>query len=149
MNRADTARLLTLVSGFDNREVTDAAVLAWYSALQDVPYNDAQRYVVEHFTTAATRHDYLQVGHVLDRWESANRRRPDQIEADVRSAKSRGILDPSWPKSDPLPPDVAHELARRRLGEVDTINRINAQSFGLPDKPTNLGQIGRTIPEHD
>lgn len=49
MNRADTARLLTLAASFDARTIGDADVLAWQAALDGLDYARCQAAVVKHY----------------------------------------------------------------------------------------------------
>lgn len=114
MNLTETSKLLTVASGFDRREVTEVTVAAWQLALADVPYEACVQAVTRHFTDPATRHAYLEVGHVLDRLEAGQRTRLHEVLADVRSAKARRLIDAGWPRDRPLPADVAARLASVR-----------------------------------
>lgn len=124
MNVAEAAKLLTIASGFDNRVVDELKAAAWSAALDDVSFAEGQNAVIAHFKDSGTRHDYLTVGHVLDRVESAKRLSRAAIEADVRSAKARGLIDRSWPDRGALPDDVRDALARARLSESVEIREL-------------------------
>lgn len=49
MNRAETARLLTMCAAYDNRTPSEAAVIAWHEALADLAFEDAKTAVVDHY----------------------------------------------------------------------------------------------------
>ena len=117
MNTVEAAKLLTIVSGIDRRVVDELTARAWASLLVSVSFEDAQAAVLAHYADPVTRHDYLTVGHVLDRVEAAQRLSRSAVEADVRSAKARGLIDSSWPVREPLPGSVVEQLAAARQAD--------------------------------
>lgn len=62
MNADEVTALLRRVNGYDNREVTPQATLAWAETLAKVPYDIACHAVREHFSTSD---EYLTPGIVL------------------------------------------------------------------------------------
>ena len=124
MNAAEAARLLTVASGFDNRIVDELKATAWARALSDVSYAEGEAAVIAHFKDAATRNEYLTVGRLLDRVEADKRLLSRQVEADVRAAKARGLVEWSWPERELLPESVRLELARLR--ERDAFESVKA-----------------------
>lgn len=114
MNKLEMGKVLTVAAGFDLRRVDDLTVTAWMEVLGGYDYETVRQAVVDHHRDPVTRHDYLTVGHVLDRVERAVRARSADVEADVRSAKARGLVDRSWPRAEPLPVDVAEKLRAAR-----------------------------------
>lgn len=125
MNDLEAAKLLTIAAGFDRRQVTEMTARAWAAALSDQSYVDCERAVIDHYRDADTRHDYLSVGHVLDRVERAQRATRKQIEDDVRSAKARGLIGRDWPKSERLPADVAQKLAEARAEDAAVSKQLS------------------------
>lgn len=124
MNRTDAAKLLTVAAGFDRRQVTEVTATAWAAALHGYNYRECETAIIEHHRDPATRGQYLTVGHVLDRVEHDNRAKRSDVEADVRSAKARGLIEQSWPKREPLPGDVAALLAAARERDRQTATRF-------------------------
>jgi len=124
MNTSDAAKLLTVAAGFDRRQVTDITATAWAAALDGYTYPECERAIIDHHRDPETRGQYLTVGHVLDRVEADTRARKGDVEADVRSAKARGLIDESWPRREPLPADVAARLSFMRDQE-----RLEARKF--------------------
>lgn len=123
MNRVDAAKLLTVAAGFDRRQVTEVTATAWAAALTGYQYGECEAAIIAHHRDPATRAAYLTVGHVLDRVEAANRAKTADVEADVRSAKARGLVDRDWPRRDPLPPAIAAKLAASREADRQTAVR--------------------------
>lgn len=117
MNAAEAAQLLTVASGIDRRKVDELTAMTWASILADYPYVQAEAAVFAHFRDPDTRHEYLKVAHVLDRLESTDRRRTNQVADDVRSAKTRGLITKDWHPRQPLPLEVAAQLRDLREQE--------------------------------
>jgi hypothetical protein len=46
----ETGKLLGICAAFDNRNVDDAAVFAWYSAIKDLPYSECESAVIAHYS---------------------------------------------------------------------------------------------------
>jgi len=128
VNKTETAKLLTIASGFDRRQVDELTAGAWASALTAYTFEQAQAAVVQHFRDPATRHEYLSIAHVLDRLERDTRARKADVEADVRSAKARGLIEPTYPANEPLPEDVRVLLfaARERDRETARVHDLEA-----------------------
>lgn len=114
MNKTDAAKVLAVASGFDRRQVDELTATAWAAALDGYTYAECEKAVIAHHRDPLTRTSYLTVGHVLDRVEAGRRMRTADVEADVRSAKARGILGPDWPARKPLTEEDAARLARAR-----------------------------------
>lgn len=131
MNRTDAAKLLTVAAGFDRRQVTEVTATAWAAALHGYDYSECEKAIIAHHRDPATRGQYLTVGHVLDRVESWGRNRTGDIEADVRSAKARGMVSSDWPDRDPLPESVAERLAAARMRERQEAERYSAITDGV------------------
>ena len=143
MNKQEIGMLLTLAAGFDNRKVDNVSVSAWelIPEIAAASYEDAKTAVIEHHR-GPRRHEYLSVGHMVDALQVAERNSDYEIEADVRSAKARGLIESSWPNRQPLPADVKHGLQSMR--ELD---RRNAAAFSeldvLEGRPVDVGDVGR------
>lgn len=114
MNKTDAAKVLAVASGFDRRQVDELTATAWAAALDGYTYSECEKAVIAHHRDPLTRTSYLTVAHVLDRVEAGRRMRTADVEADVRSAKARGILGADWPARKPLTEEDAARLARAR-----------------------------------
>ena len=114
MNTTEAAKLLTVAAGFDRRTVTEVTATAWAAALDGYGYHECEQAIIAHHRDPGTRGQYLTVGHVLDRVEKQARALTADVEADVRSAKARGIIPADWPARDPLTPAAAASLAMAR-----------------------------------
>lgn len=125
MNLTDTAKLLAVASGFDNRNPDKVAVTAWQAVLSEYTLEECLEAVMGHYRDSTTRHSYLTIAHILDRVEKITRSR-EQVAADVRSAKARGLLDAKWSAGAELPPDVAQKLADARRGENALVEGVLA-----------------------
>lgn len=144
MNKVEIAQILAIAGAFDNRNVQPATVEAWalIPAIQHMDHRDALDAVIAH-QTGEKKGEYLTVGHVVD--YVAKTTRSVDIEADVRSAKARGLIDKSWPKNNPLPPDVANKLRDLRQAErVAAVHELTvdaAVDYGLvlKDEPVVVG----------
>lgn len=99
MRTSEARTLLDAVSGFDGRQVNDAAVTSWHSILGRYPLEDALRAVREHYATNETR---VMPAHI--------RTRCIQL-ADLRAASERRALPPAAPP-------VLTEVGRRARAEV-------------------------------
>ena len=56
MNTQETAALLTMCSGYDNREASELQLRAWAEALADVELSEAQAAVKKHYTQDLNPH---------------------------------------------------------------------------------------------
>lgn len=126
MNKIEMATALTIAGGFDNRRVDDITVAAWMEVLGGYDLATVKQAILEHHRDPATRHAYLTVGHVLDRVERIKRLRSLDVEADVRSAKARGLVSKDWPDRDQLPADVM-----QRLVEAREADRVQAARYEI------------------
>lgn len=114
MNKLEAAQLLTIASGFDRFIVADEiTTTAWTLALATVPFTVGQQAVVDHYTGKNGRRS-ISVRDILDAVEARGRTRQHQIDADVRSAKARGLVSRDWPMHQQLPTGVAAALAEAR-----------------------------------
>lgn len=114
MRTTEAAKLLTVAAGFDRRQVTEVTATAWSAALTGYGYAECEAAVIAHHRDPATRGQYLEVRHILDRVEAHHRARTADVETDVRAAKARGLIAPSHPPREPLPTEVALLLQRAR-----------------------------------
>jgi hypothetical protein len=120
MNKVEVGQLLTIASGFDRFVTVDRVTTeAWFLALGDVDYGEAQAVVLAHFTGPRAKETF-SVRHVLEGVRDASRSTPEAIEADVRSAKARGLLEPTYPPREPLPADVKVLLFQARERDRET-----------------------------
>ena len=102
MNRADTARLLTMIAACDRRTIGDADVAAWHAILGDVSFDDASIVVREHYGSETA---WMMPAHIVD---GVRRIRSDRLAG----------LDALLPDADP--DDVAGWLAayRQQIADV-------------------------------
>lgn len=57
MNREETRRLLGLISAFDQRTVNDASIDAWWTIMEEVPFDkDTEKAVTTFFSTPQERY---------------------------------------------------------------------------------------------
>lgn len=118
MELAEVGKLLAVAAAYDNRQLREETAVAWKAALDlQVPELDpmlAQQIVVWWFSE--DRGEYFQVGHLIAEAKRRLRLLPEQIEADVRVAKARGLIG-EWPDKKRLPADVAQRLAELRANQ--------------------------------
>lgn len=50
MTPEESGKLLGICAAFDNRNVDDSAVFAWYSAIKDLPYSECESAVIAHYS---------------------------------------------------------------------------------------------------
>jgi hypothetical protein len=132
MNKVEVGQLLAIASGFDRFVTVDRVTTeAWFLALKDVPYPLAQQAAVAHYTGPHGTKP-LTVRDVLAAVEVDTRMTDDAIEADVRSAKARGLIGRDWPKREPLPGDVAARLSLARQRDVE-----EARTYAPAELETN------------
>jgi hypothetical protein len=74
MNRYEAGLLLALCSAFDARTVGDADVKAWADVLADIPFDDAQDAVKDHY---ARETEFIKPAHVI---AGVKRIRRDRVE---------------------------------------------------------------------
>lgn len=146
MNKREIAQLLTIASGFDRRDVDDVTIEAWALVPEFIAadYNAAVAAVVAH-QTGPKRAEYLTIGHIVDALRVDGRSTLAAVEADVRSAKARGLVDASWPARNQLPADVRDALTTLRDGERRQADAWLALD-GLPNNPIDVASIGKGVP---
>lgn len=156
MTPLDAANLLKLLSATDGRASSKETATAWAFALDDISYADALQALRAH-QRGEHRHEFFSHNHIRDFIEGrdrsdrrARRLDPDQVEADVRSAKLRGLLPADWPRGQALTPEVTERLAAARTAEVARIEAFNAAAYGvqgeLPTGGQPFGEVGRSMP---
>jgi len=82
MDLDETAKLLTVIAAYDNRNVTRETVVVWQQALGHLSLNVAQQAVVLHFKEST---EYLKPGHV----HSGSKRVQDAHDRAVRIETQR------------------------------------------------------------
>lgn len=126
MDKKDTAALLAMAGAFDRFiRIDDLMVAGWQLALGDVPVDAAKQAVLEHYT-GDTAHRPITPADILMSVKRAARMVPSMIEADVRSAKARGLVSKDWPDRDQLPADVM-----QRLVEAREADRVRAARYEI------------------
>lgn len=143
MKKSELTELLRFMSTLDNRIVDEDRVEGWFVLLHDVDKSEAAQVVVDHYKT--TR-DYLTPLDILDGIKRLNRRMPKQIEADVRSARARGLIGRDWPETDPLPADVMARLTAARSSDRDTSERLSLAQEGEKTIAELVERTGRRLP---
>lgn len=114
MNKLEAAQLLTIASGFDRFIVADeVTTTSWALALAKVPLNVAWAAVVTHYSGKDGRRS-VTVADILDAATTGRRTAQHMVDADVRSAKARGLISREWPMHQQLPDEVATALAAAR-----------------------------------
>jgi hypothetical protein len=143
MNKLEVGKMLTVASGLADFIVADeVTVTAWQWLLADVALEDAMNAMQAHFTGPQAREKF-SVAHVLDFVKSSGRQSVAAIEADVRSAKNRGLVEKSWPNGLPLTPLVQARLASIRLAELAEIPEYSRLSAEVP---AWVGTVGKATP---
>lgn len=114
MDKKDTAALLAMAGAFDRFiRVDELMVAGWQLALGDVSVDAAKHAVLEHYT-GEKAHRPITPADILASVKRAARLVPSMVEADVRSAKARGLVSKDWPDRQQLAPDVMERLAAAR-----------------------------------
>jgi hypothetical protein len=115
MNKTQVAQMLTIASGFDRRQVDELTVTAWHRVpdVAAADYDTAVAVVVAHQTSPQAA-EYFSVRHLVAGLRRVRRTSDVDVEADVRSAKARGIVPQDWPKRQPLTPEAFAALAKAR-----------------------------------
>lgn len=146
MKHSEIAELLTVASGFDRRDVDDVTIRSWalVPELIAAHYDDALAVVIAH-QTGPKRGEYLTIGHIVDGLRVDGRSTLAGVEADVRSAKARGLVEASWPARQQLSPDVRDALTTLRDRERRAADAWLALD-GLPNNPIDVASIGKEVP---
>ncbi|WP_104128026.1 hypothetical protein [Cryobacterium sp. Y57] len=144
MNKTQVAQILTIASGFDRFIVVDRVTTeAWFMALEQVNYDEAMAATVGHFTGPIAK-EVFSVRHILNTVADGGRNSASAIEADVRSAKARGLIEKSWPSRNLLPPDIRDALfTLREFERRQATDRLALdQGDGVP---ADVGTVGRML----
>lgn len=110
MNTREVQKLLAIAASFDNRNLGDAALLAWMQAAQEArwTYAEAERAIIRHYANTTA---FIQPGHITE-----------LIRADRRDAMSRRRALPGKPPA-----------SREHINEV---RRWLAEQLGWPSPDT-------------
>jgi len=146
MNKAEVGVLLLLASGLDRFvQVDQVTTDAWYKVLSShtVTYAQAEQACIDHYTGPDGSRPFT-VAHVIAAVAASDRTAQNAIEADVRSAKARGLIEKSWPERVLLPESIRNALftlrdAERRAAET------RFEFDQLPENPIDTGDIGREV----
>jgi hypothetical protein len=146
MKQSEVGKLLTIASGFDRRDVDPITIESWSRVPEiiNADFEEAAAAVVAH-QTGPHAGEYLTVNHIVSALAAGERRAQYQVEADVRSAKARGMIGADYPPRQPLPHDVRHALATIRERENRQAQTL-AVDFLEPATPVELGQVGKEVP---
>lgn len=129
MNKIEAAELLAVAGAFDRFiRVDDITATAWAYALADVPADLGKRAVLAHYT-GPDAHKQLMPADIIKAVEREARLTKPQVEADVRSAKARGLIGSEWPGGKVLPEEVRVRLAAAREGDRQVMLEL-----GAPDR---------------
>ena len=144
MNKTQVGQILTIASGFDRFITVDRVTTeAWFLVLGAIDYDEAQAAVIGHFTGPIAK-EVFSVRHILNAVADGGRNTRAAIEADVRSAKARGLISKGWPDRQALPDEVKdglltlRDLERRAAAVRDELE----QGGGLP---ADVGAVGRVL----
>ncbi|TFC92065.1 MULTISPECIES: hypothetical protein [Cryobacterium] len=142
MNIVQVGQILTIASGFDRFITVDRVTTsAWHLVLEQVDFEEAKAATLAHFVGPLAKETF-SVRHILASVADSGRNTAAAIEADVRSAKARGLIEKSWPARERLP-----ERAREALFNLREIERrAAAERFALdqgPGSPVDVGTVGR------
>lgn len=116
MTKAEVGKLLLFASGLDRFvQVDQVTVDAWFRVLSgmDATYDVAERACIAHYTGTDAGRPF-SVAHVTAAVAESNRSAQVLVEADVRSAKARGLVSRDWPARELLPLEVRNQLALAR-----------------------------------
>lgn len=126
MNKVEIAKLLTIASGFDRRQVDQVTVESWWlvEAIREADYEDAVAAVVSHFSTQPK--EYLTVAHVVAATQVSSRQTKELIAADVRSARARGLIEHNHPETEPVSDEIRARLAAIRDHDRQVARELEA-----------------------
>jgi hypothetical protein len=144
MNKTQVGQILTIASGFDRFITVDRVTTeAWFLVLGAIDYDEAQAAVVGHFTGPIAK-EVFSVRHILNTVADGGRNTRAAIEADVRSAKARGLISKGWPDRQALPDEVKdglltlRDLERRAAAVRDELEQGGGS-------PADVGAVGRVL----
>lgn len=136
MNKLEVGQVLTIASGFDRFIAVDRVTTeAWFLALSGIDFEEAKAATVAHFVGPIAKETF-GVRHILNAVADSGRNTAAAIEADVRSAKARGLIEKSWPARDLLPDDVRdalftlRDLERRTAANMLELDQVD----GVPSR---------------
>lgn len=117
MELKEVGMVLARISNFDNRKLDPSVARDWKIMLDRELHGRgtvevAMEIVLDHFALPAP--PYFTVGLLVEGLRQRFRLTPRDIPVDVRVAKTRGLIDKSWPRDMPVPPEVAVALERFR-----------------------------------
>ena len=87
MNAAEAGKLLAFAALYDNRKASDPDVMAWFKAIGDLPYADAELAVAAHYGESTER---IMPGHVRTRVKAM---RADRLARTPLPAPSGDVAD--------------------------------------------------------
>jgi len=144
VNKTQVGQILTIASGFDRFITVDRVTTeAWFLVLGAIDYDEAQAAVIGHFTGPIAK-EVFSVRHILNAVADGGRNTRAAIEADVRSAKARGLISKGWPDRQALPDDVKdglltlRDLERRAAAVRDELEQGGGS-------PADVGAVGRVL----
>jgi hypothetical protein len=135
MSKAEIGKLLLLASGLDRFvQVDTVTVDAWWRVLSehDGTYEMAESACIAHYTGPDAGRPF-SVAHVVAVVASGNRSAQASIEADVRSAKARGMVSRDWPERELLPAEIRAQLAVARDESRATAQALPIEAGGSWD----------------
>lgn len=141
MNKTEIAKLLTVASGFDRRQVDTVTVEAWalVPGIRDADYEDALAALISHVTGPNAK-EYLTVNHIVGATQVSSRQTKELIAADVRSARARGLIAKTWPETQPVTDEVRTTLAVLR---DEARNYAALHPLDGDYAPIEVGTVGR------
>lgn len=116
MNLPEVGKLLLFASGLDRFvQVDQVTTSAWHRVLSkhEVTYAQAEQACIDHYTGPEGGKPFT-VAHVVASAGIANRATTKLIQADVRAARARRIVEPDWPESRPLTEHLSAQLRAAR-----------------------------------
>ena len=135
MNKAEVTKLLAVAGAFDRWiRLDEMTVVGWGEILAHVPYALAVEAVKAHYA-GPNAHKDLRPADIITAVNVAARLTRGQVEADVRSAKARGLVDKSWPDS-----RVLTDAVRVRLAEAREADRAELLALGSTVEPVENGE---------
>jgi hypothetical protein len=134
MNKTEVGKLLTIASGFDRRQVDMMTIEAWHAVpvVAGADFEVAQQVLIDHQTSPQAA-EYFTVRHLAAGIKRVARSNQGDVEADVRSAKARGLIGAEHPPRQPLPADVAAQLAAARQRDREVAVRFEIGTGGGDD----------------
>jgi hypothetical protein len=147
VNQHEAKNLIGYISaGLDNRAISDVTAKIWSDLMPDIRVEDALAAVQAHILRPAPR-PYLDVALIIEGVRRITRQTPEAIEADVRSARARGLVGPEHSLRDPLPPAVAARLRDARAEFAREAAEIERKALaGADGVPVDVTGIGRQVP---